>query len=109
MGFQVKGALGSTSNGINPVTEPVTLQVSTFATTIPAGSFTKSPFGTYTFIGVIDGVSFGAVVQPTGSKPFLFRGGRGGGIECQRDREPVTVRLSMGDNSGKTSVNAVIF
>jgi hypothetical protein len=37
--------LSSTAPAINPVTQPVTLQVGTFTTTIPPGSFT-TPLGT---------------------------------------------------------------
>ena len=64
--------LGSTGDGIDPVAEVVTLQVGTFTTTIPPGSFTKSPSGTYTFIGTINGVSLEAVIWPTGSKQFAM-------------------------------------
>ena len=45
------------SNGINPVAEPVTLQVGTYTTVIPAGSFTKHKSGSFTPAGVIGRVS----------------------------------------------------
>jgi hypothetical protein len=59
--IQSSFTLSSTAPAINPVTQPVTLQVGTFTTTIPPGSFT-TPLGTtlgsgFTFGGVIDGVS----------------------------------------------------
>jgi YVTN family beta-propeller protein len=60
------------SNGINPVTEPVTLQVGTFGITIPPGSFTKHPNGSFTFVGVIGGVSLNALIKPTGTLRYAF-------------------------------------
>lgn len=72
LGLLSSFTLGSTSDGIDPVAEVVTLQVGTFTTTIPPGSFTKSPSGTYTFIGTINGVSLEAVIWPTGSKQFAL-------------------------------------
>jgi len=49
--------LSSTAR-INPIAEPVTLQVGTFSTTIPPGSFRKDEDedGFFTYQGVIDGV-----------------------------------------------------
>src|SRR5262249_18014501 len=49
--------LGGSSNGINPATEPVTLQIGSFTITIPPGSFVNPVAGYYSFVGVINGVS----------------------------------------------------
>jgi hypothetical protein len=53
--------LGANSNGINPVTENVTLQIGTFSVTIPAGSFKLNPNRRFAFQGLINGsgLSFG--------------------------------------------------
>jgi YVTN family beta-propeller protein len=64
--------LSSTAPAINSVTQPVTLQVGTFSTTIPAGSFTKQPDGSFFFAGVIDGVSLKAQIRPTGTLQYTF-------------------------------------
>ena len=52
--------LGSTSNGINPLAQPVSFQIGTLAVTIPPGSFTgtvtSSAFGPFFFTGTINGV-----------------------------------------------------
>jgi uncharacterized repeat protein (TIGR03803 family) len=57
--FEIQSSftLGSASNGINPATELVTLQIGTFTVTIPAGSFTGTGFGPFTFEGAIWGSS----------------------------------------------------
>jgi hypothetical protein len=58
-GFDLSGnfTLGSGSDGIKPLTEPLILQIGTFSTTIPAGSFAKNSKGRFVFEGVINGVS----------------------------------------------------
>ena len=51
---------------VNPLAEPVTFQVGSFATTIPIGSFIAQ--GRVNRLkGVIDGVSLEALIKPTGS------------------------------------------
>jgi hypothetical protein len=52
-GFDLNEAftLAANSNGINPVTEDVTLQIATFSVTIPAGSFKQKPNGRFDFRG----------------------------------------------------------
>jgi YVTN family beta-propeller protein len=79
--FELKSSftLSSTAS-IDPVTEPVTLQIGTFTTTIPAGSFKKAGDGSFSFKGVIGDVSLEAHIKPTGT----LRGAR----ELDRDHEP---------------------
>jgi hypothetical protein len=94
--------LGSASNGINPPAEPVILQIGTFATTIPPGSFTKIPgaFGMFTFAGVIDGVTLHMlIIYPTGTKRYaLVAAAQNANLTGTVN--PVTVRVSIGVASG---------
>jgi hypothetical protein len=88
---------------INPLTEPVRIRVGTFATTIPPGRFVLKR-GTYGFIGTIGGVTLAVAIVPKS-------GGRyavdvlAGKVTLARVN-PVTVGVSIGDDSGITSVNA---
>jgi YVTN family beta-propeller protein len=66
--------LSSTAPAINPVNEPVTLRVGTFSITYPPGSFTKQLDGSFTFAGVINGVSLKAQIYPTGTWTLLSNG-----------------------------------
>jgi hypothetical protein len=99
--------LGTTSNGINPPTEPVTLKIGSLTITIPAGSFVNagSP-GYFTFVGVIDGVSLNVLIRQTSGNNYIF------GVIAKNVsltiQNPVSVTLTIGDDSGTTSVNAVI-
>jgi hypothetical protein len=99
--------LGSTSNGINPVKEPVTLQIGTFATTIPPGSFKGTGFGPFTFRGVIDGAALKVTIKPTGAKRFALEA-EALDANLKGTKNAVTVRASIGNNSGTTSVKAEI-
>ena len=108
-GFSINSnfTLGTTSDGINPPTEPVTLQIGEFTITIPPGSFVK-PGGApeYFFVGVIDGVSLSvSLIKLGSSNDYAF------GVIAKNVRlsivNPVTVTLTIGDDSGRTSVNAV--
>ena len=91
------------ATGINPVTEPVTLQVGGF--TAP---FTQSPLGAYSFIGTINGVDMEVVIQPIGGKQFAVEAAALN-TNLTGTANPVTVKLSIGDDCGTTPVSAVIF
>jgi hypothetical protein len=93
--------LGSASNGINPVTQPVTLQIGTFAVTIPSGSFTGEGFGPFYFAGTINGVALDVVIAPEGTKRNALRAGtRNANLTGTVNPVPVTL------SSGATSVTA---
>jgi YVTN family beta-propeller protein len=55
--FGTSFTLSSTAPVINPLTQAVTLQIGTFAVTIPPGSFKKNHQGDFVFSGVINGVT----------------------------------------------------
>jgi hypothetical protein len=81
-GFVLNGnfTLGKNTNGVNPPTEDVTLQIGTFSVTIPAGSFKQIPQGSFAFEGVINGVSLEVQIVSLGNNIFTFQGGGTGVI-----------------------------
>jgi len=98
------------SNGINPVAEPVTLQIGPFfTTTIPPGSFKKNG-GLFTFAGVIASVRLQALIAlvPTGTPRYAFVAAAEG-ASLTGSTNPVPVTLKIGDDTGVTSVKALIF
>jgi hypothetical protein len=97
--------LGPNNNGIAPLTEAVTVQVGTFATTIPADSFTLRK-GRFTFEGVINGVKLEAVLRPLIlGNDYEFKV-EGKGADLTGTTNPVTVGLTIGDDSGSTTIRA---
>jgi 6-phosphogluconolactonase len=97
--------LGANSHGINPVTENVTLQIGTFSVTIPAGSFKLNPNGRFAFQGVINGVNLQVQIVPLGNNIFTFKA-EGTGVDLTRLTNPVTVVLTIGIDTGATTVTA---
>jgi Beta-propeller repeat len=99
--------LGATSNGINPVTEDVILQIGPYSVTIPSGSFTKNKKRAYVFEGTINGVSLRVRVNPRGRSKYTFQA-EGSGANLNGIVNPVTVTLTIGNDTGTTHVNAEI-
>jgi YVTN family beta-propeller protein len=66
--------LSRTAPGFNPLTDPVILQIGTFAVTIPPGSFQKNHVGNVIFTGVINGVTLEALIKPTGTLRYAGSG-----------------------------------
>jgi hypothetical protein len=111
--FKIKATLtlGTSSNGIAPLTEAVTIQVGSFSATIPSGSFkfkpaTKKQPAQYTFAGIIDGVTLTAKITPLGSNSFEFKT-EGIGVDLTGTVNPVTVGLILGNDQGSAEVTAV--
>ena len=97
-----KFMLGATSAGINPVTEAVMLQIGTFSTTIPAGSFVKTRNGRFVFEGKVNGVNLKVRIAPLGNNSFTLRA-RGMGVDLSTLTNPVTVALTIGNDTGSTT------
>ncbi len=106
-GFGSNITLSSTAPAINPVTQPVTLQVGSFATTIPIGSFVAQKDGSFAFNGVIDGVSLEALIKPTGTLRYAFQA-KATGANLTGTVNTVYATLIIGGDSGATSVTATI-
>jgi hypothetical protein len=105
-GFDLKESftLGANSNGINPVTEKATLQIGTFSVMIPAGSF-KQVFGGFKFEGAINGVRLGVQIVPLGNNIFTIKA-VGSGVDLTSLTNPVTVVLTIGIDTGASTVRA---
>jgi YVTN family beta-propeller protein len=93
--------LGSNSNGINPAYEAVTLKIGTFTVTIPPGSFTLTSPRTYSFFGVISGLSINATITQTGSKAYTFQATANANLS--KTKSPATVTLAIGNDTGTTT------
>ena len=99
--------LGQGSDGINPATEPVTFRIANFTITIPAGSFRKGLTGAYAFAGKINSISIEALIASLGNNRFGFQAAAYG-ANLSGTTNPVTVGLTIGNDSGTTSVNNAI-
>jgi hypothetical protein len=97
--------LGANSNGIDPVTEKVTLQIGTFSVTIPPDSFKQIRHGRFEFEGVINGMSLEVQIVPLGNNIFTFKA-EGRGVDLTGLTNPVTVVLTIGNDTGSTAVIA---
>jgi len=91
--------LGGASNGIDPLTESVTLQMGSLSLTIPAGSFHQNKKGFYVFSGTVDGVSLNVQIQDVGANNWVFKA-NGSSPNALSITNPVTVTLSIGNDSG---------
>ena len=102
--------LGQGSDGINLEGnngDPVTFTIANFTTTIPPGSFRKGHFGVYAYAGKINNVSIEVLIAPLGNKRFGFQAAAYG-ANLTGTTNLVTVGLRIGNDSGETSVNAII-
>ena len=94
--------LGDGSNGIDPITEEVNLQVGAFSTIIPAGSFTLDRKGCFRFEGEINHVALKVVIHSSRGGKFTLWGS-GAGADLTGTQVPMTVGLTIGDDGGNTS------
>jgi len=105
--FEVKGTftLGAASNGIDPLTQDVSLQVGAFTATIPAGSFRRDGRRRFKFEGVVAGVALEVKIRALGGPNFKFEA-EGKRAHTIGSVNPVTVRLAVGNDAGSTLVTA---
>jgi hypothetical protein len=99
--------LGSTSNGINPLAEAVSIQLGTGRWTIPAGSFRRNALGGFTFTGLVGTTRLGVAVQRLYGRTYAFVAA-GDRSDLTGTTNPVTVRVEIGDDAGSRSTRAEI-
>jgi hypothetical protein len=99
--FHSRFLLGTNSDGINPLTDAITLQIGTFSTTIPAGSFVKTKNGRFHFEGEIKGVALEVRIAALPDGSFTLKA-RGKGVDLSTLTKPVTVMLTVGNDTGTT-------
>ncbi len=103
--FEVEGTftLGAASDGINPLTEDVTVKIGAYEITIPMGSFSLDDDGEFEFEGIIDGVKVEMEIELE-DDAFEFE------IEVEAEglpelQEPLEVTLIIGDDEGIATAN----
>ncbi len=106
--------LSSTAPAFNPLTDPVTLHIGTFAVTIPGGSFFKTGTGKFSFEGMINGVTLKVAIKHTGTLRYTFQAGaQNASLTGTQNAVYVTLAIGGGNfsnsGSGATSVTAKIF
>jgi hypothetical protein len=99
--------LGTGSNGVNPVAEDVTLQIGPYSVTIPAGSFKQKKKGASLFAGTIDGAAVHFRIKPVGGNSYTLKA-KGSGADLSGVSNPVTITLTIGDDTGSTHITAGI-
>jgi hypothetical protein len=109
--LQSNFTLSTASDGIDPLTEDVTLELTgetgSFTTTIPADSFTRDKKGRFEFKGEVDGVKLDATLTPLGSQQYAFTAA-GKQADLSGIANPVTVTLTIGDDRGSITVTATV-
>jgi hypothetical protein len=105
--FRIRGSftLGTGSTGIDPVNEAVTLKIGTLSVSIPKGSFTQTSKGDYEFQGVVGTIAilFRITQVPSASFIWEVNGATNAGL---LRTNPVTIGLTIGNNTGTGSVIA---
>jgi hypothetical protein len=88
--------------GLTPVTENVTLQIGTFSVTIPL----MSPWKANLLLGFsLNEPAMQVQIIPLGNNIFTFNA-QGAGVDLTGLTNPVTVVLTIGDDTGSTAVSA---
>lgn len=104
--FDVSSSFTLGSGGsISPRTQDVIFQLVGFAVKIPAGSFQEQKTGNFVFEGAINGVLLEAKISPLGSGSYSFKI-EGAGAANLPNGNPVTVRLTIGNDTGTISATA---
>lgn len=103
--FNVAGSfkLGSSTNGINPATEPVSLTVGTYSVSIPANRFLRLG-GSFAYLDLVNGLTI--AIQAVGSNNYLFAVTKTGVLPGGPG--PLPVSLTIGDDTGSTNAPQLV-
>ncbi len=99
--------LGAGNDGINPPGEPVTIEIGSFQATIPSNSFVQEE-STFEFKGIIASTPIEMEIKPVQGLIDTFEFDFKAQTNACTLPNPVTVKLTIGDDSGQTSVTPEI-
>lgn len=107
--FELKtlAQLGAASDGINPLSEDIVLDLGPARWTIPAGFFARDRRGRSRFEGLIGTTWLEMVIGPLADRAFAVKA-QGQGAELTGLTNPVSVSLAIGDDAGTAQVVAEI-
>lgn len=97
--------LGAGNNGIDPLTEEVTLGVGTGRWVIPAGSFRRTRSGSFVFQGMIGSARLNLLIRRLRDGRFVF-GAAAADAALDGTTNPVPITLIIGDDGATTDVIA---
>ncbi len=109
--LEARFTLGAGSDGINPLTEPVTLAVGSYTVTLPAGSFHEVRLGSltgYLYVGSINKVLLNLQIVPAGDNSYAFDAA-GVPVALTGSTSAVPITLTLGNDTGTTTVTALVF
>jgi hypothetical protein len=100
--FEISGkfVLGPGNDGVNPLSENVTIVLGNISRTIPAGSFKRNKQGVFKFEGLIDGAKLNVTIRPNrGNYEFVATGV---GVDLAHNDVLLSVGLRIGNDAGST-------
>ncbi len=102
--------LGSGTTGLQPANEAMTLKIANYTLTLPAGSFHKlgnTSNAPYAYEGTVNSANLVLGIVPLGRNTFSFDAA-GAPVAFTGIKNPVTITLTFGSDSGTKPVNAAI-
>jgi YVTN family beta-propeller protein len=108
--LEARFTLGQSSVGLHPLTEALTLTVGSYTVTLPAGSFQQvqvGPYSDYAYVGTINDVKLEMLILPLGGNNYAFQAA-GTPVTLTGSTEAVPVTLTIGNNTGTTTVSATV-
>jgi YVTN family beta-propeller protein len=102
--------LGSSSSGLQAANEAMTLQIANYTLNLPSGSFQplwNAADAPYVYEGTVNGANLLLAIVPLGANKFAFEAA-GSPVAFPGVTNPVAISLFFGNNSGTTSVKALI-
>lgn len=94
--------LATNSNGIKPLAESVKISVGPYTVTIPAGSFRTSG-RSFVYNGKLNGASLAVTISPVTGSTYSISV-TANSVNLVGVQNPVPISLSIGDDTGTTSV-----
>ena len=96
--------LADASNGIDPLTEPVTIQYGSFSHTIPAGTFVQDG-ASYFYKGAVGPASLDVRITPKPTLGYYWLNSCLRHADLSATTLKPDVQLSIGDDSGKATLD----